>query len=125
MCSNLDGCYLLWRLLIGSHAEGERDIEEAIRLYKLAAEKGYAAAQNNLGFCYFHGIGLPKNLTATVRWYKAAAEQDYAPAQYNLGYCYEKGYGVGTKLNDVLKWYRLAANNGNEKAKAALLKYSH
>ena len=98
-------------------------MEEAVRLYKMAAEKSYAPAQNNLGFCYFNGIGMPKNLTAAVQWYKKAAEQDYAAAQYNLGYCYEKGYGVAMKLHELLKWYRLAAANGNEKAKQALMRY--
>ena len=37
-----------------------------------AAEQGYAAAQNNLGFCYDHGRGVEQNYTEAVKWYSSA-----------------------------------------------------
>ena len=67
---------------------------EAVRHYILAAEKGYAPAQCQLGLCYFNGLGLAKNVTEAVCYYTLAAKAGYAQAQHNLGYCYFTGAGV-------------------------------
>ena len=40
-------------VLCEQYGEGViKDLEEAARLYRLAADQGNAVAQNNLGFCY-------------------------------------------------------------------------
>lgn len=52
---------------------------EAARLYKLAADQGYVAAQTNLGVFYEIGRGgLAKNDEEAGRLYKLAADQGYA-----------------------------------------------
>ena len=51
-------------------------------------------AQNNLGFCYGKGNGVPKDYTEAVKWYRKAAEQGNATAQSNLGHRYYNGEGV-------------------------------
>lgn len=38
-------------------------------------EQGYANAQNQLGWCYERGVGVPKNRAEAVKWYRKAAEQ--------------------------------------------------
>jgi hypothetical protein len=56
-----------------------------VRLSKLAANQGDAAAQNNLGFFYEHGRGgLPKDDGEAARLYKLAADQGNAWAQAAL-----------------------------------------
>ena len=60
----------------------------------LAAKRGEAEAQYNLGSKYALGKGLRKNNRRAVKWYRRAAEQGYAEAQYNLGVMYAKGTGV-------------------------------
>lgn len=90
-----------------------KDTAEATKLYKLAADQCYAAAQYSLGghvlnvlypslsvsifyFCFFEqfccagvfyekGIGVTIDEAEAVRLYKLAADQDYCDAQYNLG----------------------------------------
>lgn len=49
------------------------------------AEKGDAAAQNNLGRLYADGEGVPKDSAEAASWYREAADQGYAEAQFNLG----------------------------------------
>ena len=39
-----------------------KDLEEAVRLYRLAADQGHADAQNGLGICYRKGIGVAKDM---------------------------------------------------------------
>ena len=57
------------------YANGEgvlKDDAEAVRWYRLAAEQGYAGAQNNLGLMYANGEGVLKDAAEAVRWYRLA-----------------------------------------------------
>jgi len=62
--------------------------------YRKAAEQGVADAQNDLGFMYENGQGVPQDYAEAVGWFRKAAEQGYANAQYNLGNMYRNGHGV-------------------------------
>lgn len=66
----------------------DRNPRERASILKKAAEKGYAAAQNQLGNCYLGGEGVSQDYNQAVYWYRKAAEQGYANAQNNLGHCY-------------------------------------
>jgi TPR repeat protein len=57
---------------------------EAFRLYRKAAEQGFANAQHNVGLMYAKGDGIQKNDAEAARWYRTAAEQGLAIAQLNL-----------------------------------------
>lgn len=92
------------------------DKAAAARLYRQAAEKGYAPAQLNLGVAYEYGEGVPRDMREAVRWYTAAAKSGNAMAQCNLGYCYYAGSGVPKDLNKAISWYRRAADNGSARA---------
>lgn len=58
------------------------------------ARKGDAAAQNELGMCYFRGDGVPKNDTLAYRYFGQAALQKYPKGILNVAYCVRKGVGV-------------------------------
>ena len=45
-----------------------------------AAVQGDADAQNNLGFCYENGMGIPRNATEAEVWYGKAAKQGFEAA---------------------------------------------
>ena len=51
---------------------------EQIKEWRQAAEQGDAEAQNNMGFIYGTGNGVPKDYVEAVKWYRKAAEQGYA-----------------------------------------------
>ena len=61
-----------------------KDIEETVRLYRLAAEQGSALAQIILGHMYEQGLGVPTDNKEAVRWYRLAAEQGNTSAEDKL-----------------------------------------
>ena len=97
-----------------------KDMTEAVELYRKAAEQGNAEAQCNLGNCYYNGEGVSKDMAEAVRLYRLAAEQGYARGQYNLGVCYEFGKGVSKDMTAAVRLYRLAAEQGHAQAQVKL-----
>ena len=73
---------------LGTFLESILSYAEALECYRKAAALGFAAAQNNLGFCYQEGAVVPRNYPEAVKWYRKAAAQGFAAAQNNLGVCY-------------------------------------
>jgi TPR repeat protein len=61
-----------------------QDYAEAVRLYRLAAAQGHAAAQVNLGYMFQNGQGVARNRAEAIRWYRLAAAQGHAAAHNNL-----------------------------------------
>ena len=88
------------------------DYATAIQEWTPLAEAGDAAVQNNLGYMYSSGEGVPQDYAEAVKCYRLAAEQGYASAQYNLGVMYNKGNGVLQDYAEAVRWYRLAAEQG-------------
>ncbi|MBY0264627.1 MAG: sel1 repeat family protein, partial [Holosporales bacterium] len=63
--------------------EGEgmpKNLKEAEKWIRKAAEQGSAKAQYNLGLIYHEGEGMPKNLKEAARWFRKAAEQGLSEA---------------------------------------------
>jgi TPR repeat protein len=52
----------------------------------IAAEKGDAAAQTELGKMFQGGNGVAENEEKAVEWLRKAANQHYAEAQFELGW---------------------------------------
>lgn len=89
----------------GMEAYNKRDYPEALRIWRVLAERGMAVAQNNLGVMYNKGHGVPKDDAQAMAWYTKAAEQGDADGNANLcsmhivrnkgaapkasGYCYQ------------------------------------
>jgi TPR repeat protein len=64
----------------------------AARWYRLAAEKGNAESQYDLGFMLLLGEGGPKNTEEGLMWLERAGEQGEYGAFRLLVDCYESGY---------------------------------
>lgn len=92
----------------------------AARLYKLAAQRGYAPAQNNLGAMYEDGLGVVPDLAEAARWYHLAAKQGEAHAQHSLGVMLLSGRGVKKNSEKGIYWIHQAANQGHASACADL-----
>jgi TPR repeat protein len=107
------------------------------KLIRIAAARGEAEAQNNLGVMYANGRGVPQDYAEAVSWFRKAAEQghasgrgvpqDYAEAvswfrkaaeqghasaQHNLGSMYLNGVGVRQDFDQSYAWFNLAAARG-------------
>lgn len=71
---------------------GPKDLAEATHWYRLAAAKGHADSQYDLGFMLLLGEGGPKNIEEGVRWLERAGELGEWTAFRLLLDCYENGY---------------------------------
>ncbi len=52
-----------------------KDYKEAVKWYKVAAEKGLSAAQYNLGVMFGNGHGVQQDDKKAVQWFRRAAAQ--------------------------------------------------
>ena len=104
----------------GNRAYAARDYETAFKEWLPLAEAGDAMAQNNIGFMYRKGRGVPPDEKEAVKWYRRAAEQGLPDAMTNLGYMYDEGRGIEQDLLESYKWFLLAAERGREGAEGHL-----
>jgi TPR repeat protein len=78
------------------HATGEwsgpKDLSEAARWYRLAAEQGERVAQYEIGFMLLLGEGGPKNTEEGLMWLERAGGQGQDSALRLLADCYENGH---------------------------------
>jgi hypothetical protein len=99
----------------------KNDEEEALRLLRLAAEKGYVPAEESLGIYYATGIGMEKpDPQAAVKWYTAAAQKGSVDAATNMGSMYASGDGVPKDMTTAVRWFRQAADAGDGSAAYSL-----
>ena len=89
---------------------------QAARWYRLAAERGFAPAQNNLAMLYEQGLGVARDQFEAARWYRKAAEQGNAAAAHSLGQMLLEGRGVIKNRGEGLRWIRVAAEHGHRSA---------
>ena len=55
----------------------EQDKERAAQLYLQAAQAGNARAQCNLGFFYYHGIGVEEDNDQAFYWFSQSAGKEF------------------------------------------------
>lgn len=84
--------------------------------YKIAANRGDAIGQYNLGLIYELGKGQPVDQFKAESLYQSAAEQGYSPAMTQLGGLYFKGINGQPDEQKALAWYKKAAELGNREA---------
>ena len=99
-------------LWFGQEEAARRENTSTFESSKAAAEKGDAWAQNNLGWIYEHGQGVPQSYEDAFKWFSKAAEQGDAAAQNNLGVMYQNGQAIQKDSVEAYKWYCLAAAQG-------------
>ena len=91
----------------------ERNSEEAMRWYRLAADQGYSPAEVELGRRYAAGDGVDRDYAEAQRWYETAAGRGNANAGLELGRVYYKGKGVDVDYQQAMKWFRVSAEQGS------------
>ena len=99
----------------------EKDLSQAIRSYRKAAEKSHVEAQFTLGKLYEAGEGFRQDFRKAAKWYDLAANIGRHPgAQFALAQLYYDGRGVTNDPSEALKWYRSSAARGFAKAQFRL-----
>ena len=105
-------------LLAQRYLEGlgvKQSDKKAIELFEMAAKRGNATAQYNLGLYYEKGIyGVTQSEKRAIELYTLAANQGHADAQYNLGVMYVNGTGVEQSFSKARELWTKAAAQGDE-----------
>jgi len=94
----------------GNGAPSSKD--KAKKYYQMAAEQGYAEAQNSLGSIYQE----EKNYDEAKSWYELAFEQNHPMATTSLGLLYDLGLGVPQDRKKGFEFFSKAANLGHGRA---------
>ena len=89
---------------------------------KLAAEKGNASAQYQLGNMYLKGRGTPQNHTLAREWFEKSAKQGHKRGQYKLAMMLYKGEGGGQDNAAAAEWFGRSAEQDYPPAQYYLAK---
>lgn len=95
------------------------NIDQALKLYKAAANEGFSEAQHHIGVIYEQGLGEGIDLTKAFEYYFKAANQVHIQSMFDLGRMYEKGKGVSQDSVLAHMWYTIAATLGHVEATSA------
>jgi TPR repeat protein len=98
---------------LASVFETQNQPDKAIKLLRMAAEKGYGRAQALLGDAYIQGLGVPRNLKVAANWSKKAATQGDAVGQSTFAYLLSTGKGIKRNKAEAARFYLLAAKQGH------------
>jgi TPR repeat protein len=99
------------------YGEGVKlDKKKADRLFRMAADRGHAAAQTSLGALLYS----EKKFEEAFRYFALAANQGETFAEISLGLCYRDGEGTEVDLGKARYWFERAAAKGDEQATTIL-----
>jgi len=85
-----------------------KDIDTASRYYRMAADQGFAEAQNSLGSL----LQSEKRYADALIWFDKAAALNHPQATNNEAYLYDLGLGVKQDRNKAFELYSRAADLG-------------
>lgn len=87
----------------------QADVNAAMRLLAISADRGYPPAQTAMGTVYEQGFGVTPDIRRAADWYKKAAEQGDWVAQFSLGRIYLQGSAFQRDFAEARKWLEMAA----------------
>lgn len=97
-----------------------KDLNRAFECFMDAANRGHAAAQCNVAWCYEVGDGVENDLKAAYEWYLKSATGNCSMAQYSLGWMYANGIHVPKNQSKAINWFIKAAENNHAMAQYKL-----
>ncbi len=103
----------------GLHQQGlgvRKDVREASRWYRRAAEQDHLEAAKRLALVNFAGGHLWTSKPQAVTWFRRAAELGDAESQGFLGLVYREGWAVTPDPVEAMMWLTIAANQGHARA---------
>ncbi len=121
---DLEAQFLLGRALLRGESVS-KDLPEALRLLKPAAESGHAGAMGAYGFMLSRGLGMEKNESAAIDWLRKSAALGVPTSQLNLGIMTLKGLGTPQNTARGLALIEQAAKAGQAEAMVRLAEAWH
>ncbi|MEP9352473.1 tetratricopeptide repeat protein [Xanthobacter sp. KR7-65] len=95
-----------------------RDVDAALRWFRIAGDAGSLDGINMVGRCHELGWGVAPDAAAAERHYRAAASLGHAWAQFNLASLLLQPDRAAADRVEALGWYVRSARGGNAKAMA-------
>jgi TPR repeat protein len=96
-----------------------KNLQEAIKLWRKAADAGSGKALSMLGTLSYQGSGMPKDVPEAIRlWHKAAEKYD-TDAMSQIAFAYLVGDTVKKNHTLAYMWFNLASSNGDALATAS------
>ncbi|WP_067269437.1 tetratricopeptide repeat protein [Mitsuaria sp. 7] len=92
----------------------------SLETVKTSAERGDAAAQNELGRRAGLGLGMPRNAASSLDWYRKSADQAFCAAEANVAFMYLAGEGTQKDAGAARDWALKAAGQGAGRAQYML-----
>lgn len=96
------------------------DTARSTQLYLQSAEKGNVKALNYLGFRYYNGDGVERDVTRGLHYIQKATESGDAHAASNMGFLLLKGDGIEHDLQRAAYWLQKGADGNVGTAQAML-----
>jgi len=93
-----------------------KDYSKALKWLTKSADKGYSAAQYDLGTMYQSGDGVDVDYKKAFDYYLKSAEQDFEDAQAQLALFYGLGKGIEKNHTKAAYWHKKAAKGGVQKS---------
>ncbi len=103
-CRELDICNELIEKYFNT-----QQYEKCFAGHMTLAKQGYPLAECQIGYFYYDGLGIDKDLEKAVYWTRRAADHGDRDGQYNLAWFYEEAIGVDRDMEQAVFWYRQAA----------------
>ncbi|CAO3657457.1 unnamed protein product [Mucor hiemalis] len=100
------------RYLQSAAESAVHDLQTGIAQSANVAKSELVLAIYELGVCFRHGWGVPKNVETAAYYFEVASNLGDPDAQNDLGFCYAHGLGVKKDLYCSAKYYRLAERQG-------------
>lgn len=91
----------------------DRDNQEALKWFHVAADQRYAPAQNEIGRFYFEGLGVTRDYSEALKFFRMATDQGLAEAQKNVDHLYRDGLGVARDEAEAMRWDRMATEHSH------------
>ena len=90
----------------------EKNLEEAIKFFRKAADLGNTSAMFHLGDCYMHGEGVEQSEAEALKWFIKRQDGDESEGMAHLAYM----YSWDSDYAKSFEWYSKAAELGNAEA---------
>lgn len=112
--------YLFLGIACKLSAENKASFKKAFEYFQKSAAEGNPNGINEVGECYFYGIGVKEDNNKAFEMFKKSADKDCAFAYKNLGHCYSKGFGVKENKGKAFSCFKKSFDMGNEQASLEL-----
>lgn len=94
------------------NAPGGINYDLCYKYNKMAADQGDSWGENNVGWCYEKGYGVPVDYEEAVRWYRKSADKGNGYGASNLAHMYICELGVAFDAEAFVKYTCIGADAG-------------